>query len=121
MPLIAVPAKITDDFHMIALKRFCRSGQQQHRASAQPQLVDIPITYRNGAALSSPWRKGRAERTPSTRPCRLGEVPAAQLPAGNSLRPVEIRATRRRLFDRLIPVTSTEMGVERVRSLGALP
>jgi hypothetical protein len=47
-PLIAVPAKITDDFHMIALNDFPEAITRNTELMRTRNWIDIPITYRNG-------------------------------------------------------------------------
>src|SRR5690606_35330892 len=46
--LIAVPAKITDDFHMIALNDFPEAIAKNTELLRTRNWIDIPITYRNG-------------------------------------------------------------------------
>nr|WP_257317150.1 hypothetical protein [Shinella pollutisoli] len=46
--LIAVPAKITDDFHMIALNDFPEAIAKNTELLRTREWIDIPITYRNG-------------------------------------------------------------------------
>ncbi|QRM56573.1 hypothetical protein [Sinorhizobium sp. BG8] len=47
-PLIAVPAKITEDFHMIALNDFPEAITKNMELLRTRNWIDIPITYRNG-------------------------------------------------------------------------
>ena len=47
-PLIAVPAKITEDFHMIALNDFAEAIARNTELLRDRNWIDIPITYRNG-------------------------------------------------------------------------
>ena len=46
--LIAVPAKITDDFHMIALNDFPEAIAKNTELLRTRSWIDIPVTYRNG-------------------------------------------------------------------------
>lgn len=46
--LIAVPAKITDDFHMIALNDFPEAIAKNTELLRSRNWIDIPVTYRNG-------------------------------------------------------------------------
>ena len=46
--LIAVPAKITDDFHMIALNDFPEAIAKNTELLRTRNWIDIPVTYRNG-------------------------------------------------------------------------
>lgn len=46
--LIAVPAKITEDFHMIALNDFPEAIAKNTELLRTRNWIDIPITYRNG-------------------------------------------------------------------------
>ncbi|MCF3638375.1 hypothetical protein LXM94_00125 [Rhizobium sp. TRM95111] len=46
--LIAVPAKITEDFHMIALNDFSEAIGKNLELLRTREWIDIPLTYRNG-------------------------------------------------------------------------
>ncbi len=89
-PLIAVPAKITDDFHMIALNDFAEAVSNNTELLRSRSWIDIPITYRNGRRALLTLEKGQGGADPSTRPCRHGAVPAAQLPAGSRALPGKV-------------------------------
>lgn len=54
--LIAVPARITDDFHMIALNDFPDARATNLELLRSRNWIDIPLTYRNGrrALLTMP-------------------------------------------------------------------
>ncbi|WP_026620259.1 hypothetical protein M728_002607 [Ensifer sp. WSM1721] len=57
-PLIAVPAKITDDFHMIALNDFAEAVSNNTELLRSRTWIDIPITYRNGRRALLTLEKG---------------------------------------------------------------
>ncbi|WP_331372121.1 hypothetical protein [Sinorhizobium chiapasense] len=59
-PLIAVPAKITDDFHMIALNDFAEAVGNNMELLRSRSWIDIPITYRNGRRALLTLEKGAA-------------------------------------------------------------
>ena len=58
--LIAVPAKITDDFHMIALNDFPEAIAKNTELLRTRNWIDIPITYRNGRRALLTLDKGKA-------------------------------------------------------------
>ena len=58
--LIAVPAKITDDFHMIALNDFPEAIAKNTELLRTRSWIDIPITYRNGRRALITLDKGAA-------------------------------------------------------------
>jgi hypothetical protein len=58
--LIAVPAKITDDFHMIALNDFPEAIAKNTELLRTRNWIDIPITYRNGRRALMTLDKGTA-------------------------------------------------------------
>ena len=58
--LIAVPAKITDDFHMIALNDFPEAIAKNTELLRTRAWIDIPITYRNGRRALLTLDKGTA-------------------------------------------------------------
>jgi hypothetical protein len=58
--LIAVPAKITDDFHMIALNDFPEAITKNTELLRTRNWIDIPITYRNGRRALITLDKGTA-------------------------------------------------------------
>ncbi|SCW67569.1 hypothetical protein SAMN02927900_03740 [Rhizobium mongolense subsp. loessense] len=57
-PLIAVPAKITDDFHMIALNDYPDARKANLDLLSTREWIDIPITYRNGRRALITMQKG---------------------------------------------------------------
>jgi hypothetical protein len=57
-PLIAVPAKITDDFHMIALNDDKDAVTRNLDLMRSRPWIDIPITYRNGRKALITIEKG---------------------------------------------------------------
>ena len=56
--LIAVPAKITDDFHMIALNDFPDARSTNIELLRSRNWIDIPIAYRNGRRALLTLQKG---------------------------------------------------------------
>jgi hypothetical protein len=59
-PLIAVPAKITEDFHMIALNDFPEAVATNTELLRSRSWIDIPLTYRNGRRALLTLEKGPA-------------------------------------------------------------
>lgn len=57
-PLIAVPAKITDDFHMVALNDDADARKVNLELMKTRSWIDIPITYRNGRRALITLEKG---------------------------------------------------------------
>jgi len=57
-PLIAVPAKITEDFHMIALNDFPDAISRNNELLKSRDWIDIPVTYRNGRRALITLEKG---------------------------------------------------------------
>jgi hypothetical protein len=58
--LIAVPAKITDDFHMIALNDFPDARATNLELLRSRNWMDIPLAYRNGRRALMTLQKGDA-------------------------------------------------------------
>jgi hypothetical protein len=58
-PLIAVPAKITDDFHMVALNDFPDARKTNLDLLKNRSWIDIPVTYRNGRRALLTMAKGQ--------------------------------------------------------------
>jgi hypothetical protein len=56
--LIAVPAKITDDFHMIALNDFPDARATNLDLMRTRNWIDIPLAYRNGRRALLTLQKG---------------------------------------------------------------
>lgn len=56
--LIAVPAKITDDFHMIALNDFPDARTTNLELLRSRNWIDIPVAYRNGRRALLTLQKG---------------------------------------------------------------
>jgi hypothetical protein len=56
--LIAVPAKITDDFHMIALNDFPDARNTNLELLRTRNWIDIPLAYRNGRRALLTLQKG---------------------------------------------------------------
>lgn len=56
--LIAVPAKITDDFHMIALNDFPDARNTNMELLRTRNWIDIPVAYRNGRRALFTLQKG---------------------------------------------------------------
>ncbi|WP_139790582.1 hypothetical protein [Rhizobium rhizosphaerae] len=65
--LIGVPAKITDDFHMIALNDFPEAVKTNLDLLANRSWIDIPLTYRNGRRALLTLDKGSAGADAFTR------------------------------------------------------
>ncbi len=57
-PLVAVPAKITDDFHMIALNDFPDARATNLELLRAKNWLDIPLAYRNGRRALLTLQKG---------------------------------------------------------------
>lgn len=57
--LIAVPAKITDDFHMIALNDFPDARATNLELLRSRNWMDIPVAYRNGRRALFTLQKGQ--------------------------------------------------------------
>ncbi|OCP08027.1 MULTISPECIES: hypothetical protein [unclassified Ensifer] len=58
--LIAVPAKITDDFHMIALNDATDAISNNAELLRSRSWIDIPLTYRNGRRALLTLEKGQS-------------------------------------------------------------
>lgn len=58
-PLVAVPAKITDDFHMVALNDFPDARKTNMDLLRSRNWIDIPVTYRNGRRALLTMDKGQ--------------------------------------------------------------
>ncbi|MBB4346882.1 hypothetical protein [Aliirhizobium cellulosilyticum] len=56
--LVAVPAKITDDFHMIALNDFPDAQRTNLELLRTRNWIDIPLAYRNGRRALLTLQKG---------------------------------------------------------------
>jgi hypothetical protein len=56
--LVAVPAKITDDFHMIALNDFPDARATNLELLRTRDWIDIPVAYRNGRRALLTLQKG---------------------------------------------------------------
>ena len=80
--LIAVPAKITDDFHMIALNDYPDARKSNLDLLATRDWIDIPITYRNGRRALITMQKGSTGAQAFTTAIRdwgtLGDVSTSQ-------------------------------------------
>lgn len=57
-PLVAVPAKITDYFHMIALNAFADAVKNNLNLLKSRDWIDIPVTYSNGRRALLTLQKG---------------------------------------------------------------
>lgn len=57
-PLVAVPAKITDYFHMIALNAFADAVKNNLNLLKSRDWMDIPVTYSNGRRALLTLQKG---------------------------------------------------------------
>ena len=60
-PLIGVPAKITKDFHLIALNDFPEAVATNKELLRERNWIDVPITYQNGRRSLLTLEKGTAE------------------------------------------------------------
>lgn len=58
-PLIAVPAKITDDFYMVALNDYADARKANLGLLQSRNWIDMPITYRNGRRALLTMEKGQ--------------------------------------------------------------
>lgn len=58
-PLIAVPAKITDDFYMVALNDYADARKANLGLLQTRNWIDMPITYRNGRRALLTMEKGQ--------------------------------------------------------------
>ncbi len=81
-PLIAVPAKITDDFHMIALNDYPDARKANLDLLGTRDWIDIPITYRNGRRALLTMQKGATGGTAFTSAIKewtaLGDLSTSQ-------------------------------------------
>jgi hypothetical protein len=57
-PLIAVPAKITQDFYMVALNDLAEAVQANTELMRQRNWIDIPVVYGNGRQALITLEKG---------------------------------------------------------------
>lgn len=57
-PLIAVPAKITDDFFMVALNDYAQAVNINTRLLRERNWIDIPVIYKNGRRALLTLEKG---------------------------------------------------------------
>ena len=57
-PLIAVPAKITEDFYMIALNDLTEAVQTNTQLLRSRNWIDIPVIYTNGRRALLTLEKG---------------------------------------------------------------
>ncbi|MCV9966375.1 hypothetical protein OIU34_31365 [Pararhizobium sp. BT-229] len=81
-PLIAVPAKITDDFHMIALNDFPEAVTTNMELLRSRNWIDIPLTYRNGRRALLTLEKGTAGTEAFTKTMQAWSLVAKPNPAG---------------------------------------
>lgn len=81
-PLIAVPAKITEDFHMIALNDFPEAVATNTELLRSRSWIDIPLTYRNGRRALLTLDKGPAGTEAFTKAMQAWSLVAKQNPAG---------------------------------------
>ncbi|WP_428426123.1 hypothetical protein [Pararhizobium sp.] len=80
--LIAVPAKITEDFHMIALNDFPEAVATNIELLRTRGWVDIPLTYRNGRRALLTLEKGPAGTEAFTKAMQAWSLAAKPDPAG---------------------------------------
>ncbi len=80
--LIAVPAKITEDFHMIALNDFPEAVATNTELLRTRSWMDIPLTYRNGRRALLTLEKGTAGTEAFTKAMQAWSLAAKPDPAG---------------------------------------
>jgi hypothetical protein len=80
--LIAVPAKITEDFHMIALNDFPEAVATNAELLRTRGWIDIPLTYRNGRRALLTLEKGPAGTEAFTKALQAWSLAAKPDPAG---------------------------------------
>ena len=80
--LIAVPAKITEDFHMIALNDFPEAVATNTELLRTRGWMDIPLTYRNGRRALLTLEKGAAGTEAFTKAMQAWSLAATPNPAG---------------------------------------
>jgi hypothetical protein len=80
--LIAVPAKITEDFHMIALNDFPEAVATNTELLRARGWMDIPLTYRNGRRALLTLEKGPAGTEAFTKAMQAWSLAAKPDPAG---------------------------------------
>jgi hypothetical protein len=80
--LIAVPAKITEDFHMIALNDFPEAVATNTELLRTRSWIDIPLTYRNGRRALLTLEKGTAGTEAFTKAMQAWSLVAKPNPAG---------------------------------------
>lgn len=81
-PLFAVPAKITEDFHMIALNDFPEAVATNTELLRSRSWIDIPLTYRNGRRALLTLDKGPAGTEAFTKAMQAWSLVAKPNPAG---------------------------------------
>ncbi|MBB5535258.1 hypothetical protein [Rhizobium giardinii] len=81
-PLIAVPAKITEDFHMIALNDFPEAVATNTELLRSRSWIDIPLTYRNGRRALLTLEKGPAGTEAFAKAMQAWSLAAKPNPAG---------------------------------------
>jgi hypothetical protein len=81
-PLFAVPAKITEDFHMIALNDFPEAVAANTELLRSRSWIDIPLTYRNGRRALLTLDKGPAGTEAFTKAMQAWSLVAKPNPAG---------------------------------------
>ncbi len=79
--LIAVPAKITEDFHMIALNDFPEAVATNTDLLRTRSWIDIPLTYRNGRRALLTLEKGPAGTEAFTKAMQAWSLAAKPTPA----------------------------------------
>jgi hypothetical protein len=80
--LIAVPAKITEDFHMIALNDFPEAVATNTELLRTRGWMDIPLTYRNGRRALLTLEKGAAGTEAFTKAMQAWSLAVKPDPAG---------------------------------------
>jgi len=80
-PLIGVAAKITDDFHMIALNDFPEATATNLELLRNRTWLDIPLTYRNGRRALLTLEKGTTGTEAFTKALQAWSLAAKPNPA----------------------------------------
>lgn len=98
-PIVAVPAKITDDTFMIAFNDFAEVVARNVDLLRSRDWIDIPVTYRNGRRALITLDKGWPASRSSTASSRNGRRSATIAAAGDHCRRLLRSALRRAASD----------------------
>ena len=77
-PLVAVPAKITPDFHMIALNDFPDARARNLDLIRSRDWIDVPLIYSNGRRALLTMQKGDDGRKAFDEATRVWQAAAPQ-------------------------------------------